>query len=386
MMNKEELLQEFPTRRIKPLDGMAVTAQVWEEAHDYHRQLLRFHDLLRHGSGIVLGLEVIASDPPDSSVYILPGVAVDPRGRIIVVTEPVAYDVGSAHGLLYLLLTYDESRPTPDRDDKDGPLYVHAQFGIEVVSALPDTPCVELARIRRRDREAALVEAQDAEHPGLNEIDLRFRRGSPRSGAVPQEVASLAVCYTGGLEDARQGHGASYLARTLRQAGCRVWVDDRVPLAPGLEAYTLVYLVGQEAFQLTREEMNALYVYIQGGGTVFVESCRRGTKNGDPPADASFSDLLASMGIQLEELPPDHSLLVEPCLFAAPPAGFETEGTPKVLVGGGAIFSTHDYGCLWQGKRRGRAASREEIRTAMEWGANLVTYAIERHKRARSES
>ena len=45
---------------------MAVTAQVWEEAHEYHRQQLRFHALLSHRPGILAGLEVIASQPPGS--------------------------------------------------------------------------------------------------------------------------------------------------------------------------------------------------------------------------------------------------------------------------------------------------------------------------------
>ena len=82
------LLKEFPNKRIKPVDGMAVTADVWEEEHRYHRQLLRYHNLYNHGSGIVTGLQVIASDPADTSVYILPGVAVDSVGNTIVISEP----------------------------------------------------------------------------------------------------------------------------------------------------------------------------------------------------------------------------------------------------------------------------------------------------------
>jgi hypothetical protein len=378
MNNKD--LQEFPTRRIKPLDGLAVTAKVWEEAHDYARQLQRFHDLLRHDPGIVAGLQVIASDPPDSSVYVLPGAAVDPRGQMIVVTEPVAYDVGSVHGLVYLLLSYDESQPLPDGDQEDGPLYVHAQFGIEAATAWPDTPCLELARIRRRDRKAPLVDAKGVEHPALNEIDLRFRRAPVPSQIAAQGIASLAVCYTGGLKDAKLGHGADSLARALRRSGHRVWMDDRVPLASGLETYTLVYLVGRDAFQLNRNEMSALYAFLQAGGTVLFESCRSGESSGDPAADASFLDLVASMGIQLEELQRGDDLLVEPHLFATPPPGFEIEGPPKVLVGGGVIFSTGDYGCLWRGERRGRTATREEIRTATEWGTNLIAYAVARQR------
>ncbi len=52
-MIKPELLQAFPTKRIKAIDGMSVTADVWEDAHAYHRQQQRFHALFGHGPGIV---------------------------------------------------------------------------------------------------------------------------------------------------------------------------------------------------------------------------------------------------------------------------------------------------------------------------------------------
>lgn len=383
-MNREDL-QAFPRKRIEPVDGMAVTAEVWKEAHDYHRLRRRYHAQWHHGSGIVTGLEVIASDPPDSSVFILPGVALDTQGQTIVLPEPTAFDVGRSRGLLYLLLTYGESALRPG-DSEEKPRYVHAQFGIEARAALPDAPCVELARIRREGRDAPITDAQDAMHPAANEIDGRFRR---EVGAAPQEAVTLAVCYAGGGSSKRHGQGAGHLARALRHAGQRMWVDDGVPLAEGLEAYTLVYLVGKEAFQLSRDEMNALYAYLQAGGTLLIESCRQATDGGDPSAspgtgpaaDAAFLDLLASMGVELEPLPPDHRLLLEPFLFAAPPPGFETQGAPQVLVGGGVVFSTFDYGCLWRGERQGGVASREEIRSATEWGANLVAYAAARRKR-----
>jgi hypothetical protein len=369
-------LEAFPIRRIKAEDGMAVTADVWDEAHDYHRQRQRYHDLLHHGSGIVAGLEVIASDPPDSSVYILPGVAIDPQGQVILLTEPVAYDVGAAHELLHLLLTYEESRPA--RDQEDGPLYVHAQFGIEAMRDLPDTPHLELARIRRRDRDATIADARNPEFPGMNEIDLRHRREmSPSTG----ESISLAVCYTGGAPNGKQGHGLANLARSLRSSGRQVWVDDHVPLTSDLDQYALVYLVGHDAFQLSRDEMNALYAYLQAGGTVFIESCRKGTDESEPAADASFADVLASMGIELQPVERGHRLLAEPNLFAAVPAGFETGGTPSLQIGGGVILSTYDYGCLWQGDRRDGPAAREEIRAAMEWGDNLLTYAVASRKK-----
>jgi hypothetical protein len=376
------VLEGFPAKRIEAEDGMAVTAAVWQEAHAYHQAQLRYHTRLSHGAGIVTGLEVIASDPPDSAVYILPGIAVDPEGRTIVLPEPMAYDLGASRGTLYLLLSYGESRPKSDGGEQGDPLYVHAQYAIEATSTMPETPAVELARVRRLDRETPIQNAPDRDHPAENQIDLRYRR---QVGAQQRAAVTLGVCYAGGQESRRHGRGATRFARALRHGGQLVWVDNGIALDEGLAAYDLLYLVGGEAFQLTSDEANALYAYLQAGGTVFFESCRHRAEGDAPPADASFQDLLASMGVELKELTADHELLVEPHLFAAPPPGFETQGPPQVLAGGGVIFSTCDYGCLWRGERREGLASREEIRSAVEWGGNLVAYAARRRGAARAQ-
>jgi hypothetical protein len=381
MLNRK-ILEEFPAKRIAAMDGMAVTAQVWEEAHAYHRDRQRVHDLLSHGMGIVTGLEVIASDPPDSSLYVLPGIAVDSNGESIILTDPLAYDVGTARGRLSLLLTYEESRPSIEQED--GPFYIRAQFGIAAEPSLARATGVELARIHRPDGDAPIRNARDAEYPGANELDLRFRQDVGWQRPVAREAATVAVCYTSALEDTGRGHGAGRLARALRHAGRPIWVDDRVPLASDLKSYTMVYLVGQDDFQLSRDEMNALYAYLQAGGGVLFESCRRGELEGAPPADAAFFELMASMGIELAEIRPGHLLLVEPNLFAEVPPGFESDGPPRVWAGGGVIFSACDYGCLWRGARRRGTPSREEIRTAIEWGENLVTYVQARQQRAGS--
>jgi hypothetical protein len=380
---REELLKQIPARRIKPFDGMSVTAAVWEEAHEYHRQQQRFHHLLNHGAGILAGLEVIASDPPDNSVYILPGIACDSSGQTIVLPEPLSFDLGAAQGLVYLLLSYGEGKPRPEGGgESDNTLYIHAQYGLEAGPTLPQTAYVEVARVRRQGRGAPIRDAPDRLSPQPNEIDLRFRRDI---GTKAADVASIAVCYLGDSADKRHGRGVRFLANALRRSGdLAVCVDDQVPLAAGadLSGYTLVYLVGQGAFQLGPDEMNVLYAYLQGNGTLLFESCRRDAPPGDPPADAAFLDVLSSFGVQLNDLPSDHRLLAEPWLFAAPPPGFETEGAPIIKLSDGVILTNCDYGCLWQGERRGRAATREEIRTAMEWGRNLVAYALERRKQA----
>jgi len=382
----ESLIRMYPARRVSPYDGMAVTASVWAEAHEYHRQCRQLESLFRHGPGVLTGLEVIASDPPDSTVYVLPGIAVDPLGQVIVVQGPIAFDVAGAQGLLYLLLTYGESQPRMDEGDEAGPLYVHDEFGLEALLEVPQSACVELARVRRTDRATPLADAQDPLQPGPNEIDLRYRY---EATVVAPPVASIGVSFLGEGDGAAHGRGMAQLARALRRLDTvRAWVDTDVALGDALGQYALLYLVGQGPFELEQRQLQALYEYLQAGGTVLIESCRRGTQEGDPPSDASFRDLLASLGVGLSDLPTSHTMLEDPYLFAAPPAGFETADVTALSLGGLAegpgsvLMSTFDYGCLWQGERRGGPATREEIRAALEWGTNLVTYALQRRQRA----
>ena len=387
-MTRKDLIKKFPEKKINPQDGMAVTATVWKEAHEYHRLRQQLYDLFSHGPGIVTGLDVEARDEPGSEVCISPGIAMDGSGQIIVLPDEIKrYDFEAMDGSLYLLLSYSKSQPryADDQTEEERIEYIHDEYIVEVgQSTVRDASLVELARIRRQVGGGSIVDAQDPEHPGLNEIDLRFRRqvGSP---LLP--VATIAVSYVGGnvVNHHPHGRGISYLARALRRSGnYRAWADLDVPLAPGLEYYTLVCLVGQDAFDLSKAEMESLYNYVQSGGTLFIESCRREIDSGNPPADAAFGELLKSLGFKPQPLTAQHELLVEPFLFATPPPGFENPGKSDVWAGDGVILSTRDYGCLWQGARRQGAASREEIRTAEEWGTSIVAYALNRRNEARN--
>ncbi len=388
-MFNREVVGLFPRKRIRAVDGMAVTADVWEEAHDYHRQINRLHTLLYHGAGIVTGLEVIASDPADSSVYVLPGLAMDSIGQTIVIPEPRAYDLGHTEGRLYLIVTYNESRPqsSGSRVQEDAPLYVQAQYSLEAVTDLPPTPHIEVARIWRRDNTAPIVAAKDPNHPRGNEIDMRYRR---TIGQQDKPVVTVGVVSLRGTEGAKHGEGMAALAASIRLSGAgQVWVDRGVPLLGELSRYDLIYLVGRDQVQLNNDEMMALYAYWQEGGVIFYEGCRR-NHEGDPPADGVFLDLVSAFGAKMEPLASKHPIFSTTFLFAQPPAGFETQGSSQVQVGDGLIMSTADYGCLWRGERRGRPAQRSEIRDAQEWGANLVLWAAahrqERTSAARQQS
>jgi hypothetical protein len=209
-----------------------------------------------------------------------------------------------------------------------------------------------------------------------NQIDHRFRTVE---GSLTHPLAGIGVSYMQGLTDRSHGKGLDNVVGNLAQAApLRAYVDEDITLAAGLDEYTLVHLTGQGKFAMSPDDMTAIYNYLQNGGTVFIESTRSNTPSGDPPADAVFIDLINSYGIQLKDLGTGHELLHSPHLFGALPVGFETQGKQKLQEGGGVIYSTYDYGALWQGMRRSGPATREEIRAAHEFGINLVKYA---HKR-----
>jgi hypothetical protein len=372
-------MKTLPTRRIKATDGMAVTADVWEEAHTYHRQHLELHALLAHGTGIVSGLQVVANDPPDTAVYIRPGMAIDPSGRAIVLNEPLTYEVGGAEGRLFLVIAYGESQARNGNGlEQDGaPLYVQSQFSVEATSVLPAGPHVELARLLRSRRGAPIADAKDVAAPGANELDLRFRRSS--AVATPP-AAGMGLVHVGGA-GAHHGRGAQALARGLRAHHHSVWVDDGAPLDSSLAHYALVNLVAHDTFQLSSNEMNALYSLLQKGGTLLAESCRRDAAAAGR-AEASLSALFGALGVKLESVGAGHRLMLGPALFNTPPAGFETGGSPQLQAGPGVVYSTADYGCLWNGERRNGPATREEIRAAHEFGLNVLDWAQERAHRA----
>jgi hypothetical protein len=376
-------LRSYPKRRISPFDGMSVTSDVWRESHDYHLWHHRLHALSGHGIGIIHGMQVVATEPTSHQVYILPGLAIDPGGNIIVVTEPAIYDLGQLQGgELHLLITYDESPPQSINGRYgDHPAYVHIGFNVETVTDSPDSPQIELARIRRTDRTATIANPRNPEQPGVNEIDMRFR---PEIVTLTERTSLLGLATFTPMGDRHHAQGLRNLARHLnRQPQQRIWVEEAISLQGDLSGYDLICLVAKDEFMPEVTELNNLRSYLEQGGTLFLESCRRaGGQN--PAADRSFGDLVNSLGGHLTTVTQDADLLTTPHLFPRPAAGYETQGAPQLAgdLDRGILFSTYDYGCLWQGSRRSGPASREEVRAGLEWGENLINFAWKRRSAA----
>jgi hypothetical protein len=363
---------------------MPVTAAVWREAHDYHRLQRRLHALFGYGPGIVAGLEVVASDPPDTTLYIMPGVAFAAQGESLLLTKPLSFDLGQAQGCITLLMTYEESAPRAasqgEQEGEHNLFYIHSGYSLEAIptpmAGVDLDAGVALARVRRTAPDAPIQDAADALQPQANEIDLRFRR---EIAVTSPDVASVAVCYVGGDASAIHGQGARRMAQAVSRGRRRVWVDEAVPLDDALAYYTLVYLVGLGSFELDADAMKALYTYLQEGGVLFMEGVSE-------EADAALRDVLESMGMDVAPLPEEHALLHTPNLFAALPAGYEAEATPEVWVAEQVVLSAGNYGALWNGERAAGPPPREAIRAAHEWAENLIAYALDRRRAAQAET
>ncbi len=366
-MSTENLFSLFPQKKVRPYDGMPVTARVWEKAHETHYLGLQSHNLFFHGTGILAGLEVLASDPPDRMVYILPGVAVDAAGRVIVLPEAVAYDLGNdVEGQLYLFLSYRETLP-PSGEDGPGsePDYVVSQYLVTSRSTLPEEPVVELARFVRSDRNAFLQDARRPRCPSPNEIDLRYRRALHVSSAA---LIPAAVVYLGSDPDRSSGEGLAHLAQAAG-GKFQLVVEDDLPLGPEVLRYALICLAGAGKPKLSGAQVKGLKGYLEHGGTLLLECGGAETRD-------AFLELCGQLGAGLSPVTRGHPLLEHPHLFAVPPAGFTAEG--ELLAGEGVVLSTFNYPRTWNGESQGSAPSRETIRSAMEWGENLLAWIAER--------
>ena len=364
-MKNNAAFDKFPEKHISPYDGMSITAEVWANAHDEHRAALEAHSINLHGSGIITGLEVVANDPPDQYVFISPGAAIDSAGNVIVVSEQVAYDFGSSsEGTLFLLLAHGEREVG---GVKKSARYLQDEFVITARPSLPKRPTVELARIHIGDTGKPVKNADDANHPGDEMLDLRFR-----NSIAPEEknLVNVLVLGLGSTMDAVSA-GWDHLANAAPQlSDYKLIVDAAKADAPleNLGNYDLIYLGMEGAFLPKAATTKALTTYLEKGGKLFIEALDDGAKD---PCQAFLKKLSQSP----KKLGKNAALLNAPFLFAALPDGFVGNHVEEAQQ---ALYSTAAYSLAWRGVSKSGALSRADIRSAHEWGINLIHYCLKK--------
>ena len=91
----------------------------------------------------------------------------------------------------------------------------------------------------------------------------------------------------------------------------------------------------------------------------------------DEAADESYKAFFGKLGVNLKPVADYDSILKTPHLFNAPPEG--NQGS-KVLLGNRVIYSSAKYCLAWSGKVLGGTGSRADIRSALEWGLNMIEF------------
>ena len=114
-MNDELRSSDGPPIRVNYFDGQALTAADFRTEQDYHRNMRYLHNRLLHGWGIVDGLDV---DNDGAAVRVGPGVAIDARGRELVLPERVGVDLppgaaGDEQTRWYVVATWEEIPSAP---------------------------------------------------------------------------------------------------------------------------------------------------------------------------------------------------------------------------------------------------------------------------------
>jgi hypothetical protein len=360
----------FPKKHILPYDGMSINANVWDEAHNYHSQVQNAHQYFLHGMGIVVGLDVVASDPPDNIVFVLPGVAIDTSGKMIILSEPVAYDLGEKiNGKLHLFLLHREVKIQAAKTEENNvPAYMQDEYVIVARTDELDTPHVEIARIHRETVKSAIHDAAQANAPRANEIDLRFRKFVC---PPPSEQVLAGVSYLGKATEKNYDQALIHLIKPLaNESPYHLIVENDVPLDESLFNYQLIYLLATNTARLDKKQAETLQNFIQNDGKILVEFSEQ-------VSEEHAVELLKPLGVALTKLTPAHPVFQAPYLFSQSPQGsLSQDGVVLWQAEPGILCTNGSYGAAWRGQAQQPALNRELIRSAIEWGVNLLVYLL----------
>jgi hypothetical protein len=385
----EDLIR-FQFTRVNPFQGLVLDADTWKDEQDYHRNQQKLHTLAFHGTGVVEGLEVKASQPPDLSLIISPGIAIDTEGNAIVVPKSQHYSLGSKNkGQVYLIIQYREVPTAPASPSEEGQATrVLEAYRIREVTRLPDEPCLELARLDLDPSGKSITDARAPSNPTVNEIDLRFRQSAKASLPDASEISlhPHPPAETAPKEKVILGHMAlvegspdlhsNGLMQLARQVGFQTeyqTVVEECTLDESINQHTLLYVTGKGPFTFSAKKQTVLDSFVQSGGTIFAESCAEQQDEGVKEFGLAFNRLAEQLGKKLEVVQRGHPLLDCHHIFSTVPPGAKSEGL--LMVGGQIIYSNYDYGCAWSGGYSNSPLPRDIIRGASEIGVNIVVYA-----------
>ena len=393
-MDIKDIIQ-FQFKRVNPFQGLMIDTDIWLDAHNYHRDQQRLHTLVFHKVGIVQGLEVTSNKPPDLSVNIHPGIAIDLEGNVILVPATQHYRIQTREkGTIYLIIQFREVPSGPYQPPDGGqPTRLMDAYRIQEREKLPSEPYLELARLDFDPADEVIRDAKSRAQPAKNEINLGFRQEvtleappvTPQKTVanVPEPVSpakktiTLGHAVLGGATKGLHSEGLKNLVREIdRQENQTVHLKQDIPLDKSIEQCTMIYLTGNSRFELSVEQQAALDDFLKSGGVIFGEGCTEGQEEAETKGakeyGLAFNQLASQLKCKLEIVQRAHPLLSTVHVFSEVPRGAEPE---MLLEGGHMVYSGSDYGCAWQGGHQNNPLPRDIIRSSFEMGANIIAYA-----------
>ncbi len=366
---------KYQRRRINPFKGLVIDVPTWAGAHNYHRDQQRLHAISMHRYGIVAGLEVVAWNPPDKSVVIYPGIAVDHDGNLIVVSETQRFNIKTEEsGTAYIVVEYSEipQEMTQSLDgEKAEPLYIMEAYRIGEQRQTQAGPFMELARVNITAENAVIRDAQNPLSPGPNEIDTRYRLL-----AGPWQRGQIALAVVEMPSSMRHQEGILNLVQVINHTTeYRAHFRGPVRLDAEIRDCDLLCMCESDEFALTQDQETVLLNYLGRGGVLLGETCHEAGQETKAFSKA-FASLAKRLGRNLKSVERGHAVLRIHHLFAAVPVGLD--GQAVLMEDQGMLYSDGDFGCLWAGGKGDRPMPREAIREALELGVNIAICAHER--------
>jgi len=361
-------ITRFRLRRVNPYRGLVIDETTWADAHDYHRDHLRLHTLAFHDVGVIAGLNVsaVANAAGHTEVEVSAGVAVDPDGNMIVVSQErkVPFD-GVEAGPVYVTLGYEENRVNSEANaPRSAPANrIVESYKLEVTNKAPQAPVLELARLYWTAVTAPVKTPSDPGNPREDEIDQRFRGNAHAARQVPVTIGVVGEDANGRLR------GLTNLMREVNNVqGYLARYRGGVNLDEGAGGSDLLYVCGPVE---SEKALSTLQSHLGRGGAVFADACHT-TANGD--SRKAVHDIASKLGLKLTALEQGNPLLDIRYPFSEPPAG-ASEG--EVVGAGRFVASQRDYGCAWSGVCGKDTLPRETVRSALEWGVNVAIASVQ---------
>ena len=375
-----------PLQRLRMYDSLMITADRWLMAHDYHRQRQNVLYQSLHQPGIVYGLGVCKTDAPRGVsakfrqqpwLKVQPGIAIDWEGNPIIVPKavdfPLNFPATSTNELvnIYLVISYRDPEQLSYKSDSET---IQETFRIDQKNSVPTDGEVELCRFLWQAGNYEIEHPKNPLSPQINELDFNHRY---RSGFRPKATVSITTLNT--LSDKIRDHLKllmNSVATLYPPLTGRTLIDSILLISlEKIAKYDLLYLSITDLHQLKERELSILDKYTASGGVILIENNSSSDRIKEI-AEFVQTKFKFNSNIWQKTLTREHPLRNQPFLFVALP---EINRYPIELWhnDNGIILIEGNLSAAW-GYDEELFLSRNDIRTAQEFGINILHYAWQR--------